>query len=40
MFRYAGRDMSTPRPDGFEISPQRMGEAAERYGQIIVGPPR
>jgi quercetin dioxygenase-like cupin family protein len=40
MFRYAGRDMSTPRPDGYEVSPQRMGEAAEQYGQIILGPPR
>ncbi|MCM3923572.1 cupin domain-containing protein [Frankia sp. AiPs1] len=40
MFRYAGRDMSTPRPDGFQISPDRMAEAAEKFGNIVVGPPR
>lgn len=40
MFRHAGRDMSTPRPAGFELSPDLMAEAAELYGQIIVGPPR
>jgi len=40
MFRHAGRDLSTPRPEGFEISKERMGEAADAYGQIIVGPPR
>jgi quercetin dioxygenase-like cupin family protein len=40
MFRHAGRDMSTPRPEGFEISRQRMAEAADAYGQVIVGPPR
>jgi quercetin dioxygenase-like cupin family protein len=40
MFREAGRDMSTPRPDGFALSPQLMGKAAEDYGQVVVGPPR
>jgi quercetin dioxygenase-like cupin family protein len=40
MFRHAGRDMATPRPDGFEISPALMAEAAEAFGQVIVGPPR
>jgi quercetin dioxygenase-like cupin family protein len=40
MFRYSGRDRATPRPDGFEISPQRMAEGAKEYGQVIVGPPR
>ncbi len=40
MFRYAGRDTSTPRPDGFQISPERMAEAAEQFGNIVVGPPR
>jgi quercetin dioxygenase-like cupin family protein len=40
MFRYAGRDLSTPRPEGFEISKERMAEAADAYGQIVVGPPR
>jgi len=40
MFRYAGRDLSTPRPDGFEISPEVLAEAADRYGQVVLGPPR
>lgn len=40
MFRHAGRDMSTPRPEGFELSPDLMAEAADLYGQIVVGPPR
>jgi len=40
MFRYAGRDTSTARPDGFEISPQRLAEAAEKFGNVVVGPPR
>jgi quercetin dioxygenase-like cupin family protein len=40
MFRYSGRDRATPRPDGFEISPKSMAEGAEKFGQVIVGPPR
>jgi quercetin dioxygenase-like cupin family protein len=40
MFRYAGRDKAEPRPDGFEISVQRMGEASTMFGNVIVGPPR
>ncbi|MFC1407842.1 cupin domain-containing protein [Streptacidiphilus sp. N1-12] len=40
MFRHAGRDLATPRPEGFEISRDRMAEAADLYGQVIVGPPR
>jgi quercetin dioxygenase-like cupin family protein len=40
MFRYAGRDKATPRPDGFEITPERMAEGADKFGQIILGPPR
>ena len=40
MFRFSGRDKSTPRPDGFQISPERMAEAAEKFGNVIVGPPR
>jgi quercetin dioxygenase-like cupin family protein len=40
MFRYAGRDVRTPRPDGFEISRERLAEAAELAGSVIVGPPR
>lgn len=40
MFRHAGRDLATPRPEGFEISPKRMAEAADAYGQVVLGPPR
>ncbi|MFJ8580904.1 cupin domain-containing protein [Micromonospora sp. NPDC093277] len=40
MFRQAGRDRAAPRPDGFEIDPAVMAQAADAYGQIIVGPPR
>jgi hypothetical protein len=40
MFRAAGRDMSTPRPDNFTIATDKLAEAADEYGQIIVGPPR
>jgi hypothetical protein len=40
MFRYAGHDKAMPRPDGFEISPARMVEGADKYGQVILGPPR
>jgi uncharacterized cupin superfamily protein len=40
MFRYAGRDRATPRPEGFEISPARMAEGADKFGQVILGPPR
>jgi quercetin dioxygenase-like cupin family protein len=40
MFRYAGRDKSTLRPEGFQISPERMAEGAEKFGNVIVGPPR
>jgi quercetin dioxygenase-like cupin family protein len=40
MFRYAGRDKSTPRPDGFEIPAERLDEASERFGNVILGPPR
>jgi quercetin dioxygenase-like cupin family protein len=39
-FRYAGRDRSTPRPEGFQITKQRLDEAAELFGSTIVGPPR
>lgn len=38
MFRETGRDMSTPRPPGFQVTPNAA--AAERYGNVIVGPPR
>jgi quercetin dioxygenase-like cupin family protein len=40
MFRAAGRDMSTPRPDNFTIATDKLAKAADEYGQIIVGPPR
>jgi quercetin dioxygenase-like cupin family protein len=40
MFRYAGRDRSTPRPAGFEISAQRLAEASEKFGNVVIGPPR
>jgi hypothetical protein len=40
MFRYSGRDVATPRQEGFEISPERMAEGAKMFGQIILGPPR
>ena len=40
MFRHAGRDRATPRPDGFEIRPDRMAQAADMFGNVIVGPPR
>ena len=38
MFRETGRDKSTPRPDGFQITPNPA--ISEKYGNIIVGPPR
>jgi quercetin dioxygenase-like cupin family protein len=38
MFRATGRDRSTPRPEGFEVKPDP--KISERYGNIIVGPPR
>lgn len=38
MFRETGRDKSTPRPPGFQVTP--VPGIAEKYGNIIVGPPR
>jgi hypothetical protein len=29
-----------PRPEGCEISPERMAEGADKFGQVILGPPR
>jgi len=44
MFRHAGRDLSTPRPDNFHIPAQGLAESAHGHGhghgQIILGPPR
>lgn len=38
LFRETGRDMSTPRPPGYEVSPDPG--LAEKYGNEILGPPR
>jgi quercetin dioxygenase-like cupin family protein len=38
MFRETGRDLSTPRPAGFEVRPDAA--IAEKYGSLILGPPR
>jgi hypothetical protein len=38
MFRETGRDKSTPRPPDFQVTPQAA--ISEKYGNIIVGPPR
>lgn len=38
-FRAAGRDLSRPKPDGWEITPDRMAAAAAATGQTILGPP-
>ena len=38
MFRETGRDLSTPRPPGFEVRPDAA--IAEKYGSLILGPPR
>ncbi|MER7180251.1 cupin domain-containing protein [Streptomyces hyaluromycini] len=40
MFQQAGHDVATPRPKDFAITPERLAEAAEKYGQILLGPPR
>ena len=38
MFRETGRDRSTPRPPGFEVTPKP--DIADKYCNIVVGPPR
>jgi hypothetical protein len=38
LFRETGRDKALPRPDGFSVAPDPA--IAERYGNVIVGPPR
>ncbi|MCZ2827840.1 cupin domain-containing protein [Modestobacter sp. VKM Ac-2986] len=38
MFRETGRDRSTPRPDGFTVTPRP--EVATAYGSTVLGPPR
>jgi quercetin dioxygenase-like cupin family protein len=40
MFRFAGRDKADPRPDGWQISLDRMGQASTDFGNVIMGPPR
>jgi quercetin dioxygenase-like cupin family protein len=40
MFRHAGRDITTPRPAGFEIPKSLLAEASELYGNVILGPSR
>ncbi|MBB5917630.1 quercetin dioxygenase-like cupin family protein [Nocardia transvalensis] len=38
-FRGAGHDLKTPKPEGWQITPETMGKAAAANGQIILGPP-
>jgi quercetin dioxygenase-like cupin family protein len=38
MFRETGRDKSTPSPPGFEVTPDPA--IADKYGNIVLGPPR
>ena len=38
-FRAAGWDLSRPKPDGWEITPASLAEAAAATGQQILGPP-
>jgi quercetin dioxygenase-like cupin family protein len=40
MFRHAGRDLTTPRPEEFEIPGNLLEEASRLYGGRILGPPR
>jgi hypothetical protein len=39
-FRQAGRDRAMPRPEAFTITPERLAEASELSGSVIIGPPR
>jgi quercetin dioxygenase-like cupin family protein len=38
MFRETGRDKALPRPDGYTVAPDPA--ISEKYGNVIVGPPR
>lgn len=40
LYRYVSRDRATPRPDGFEITAERLADGARLIGSVIVGPPR
>jgi uncharacterized cupin superfamily protein len=33
-------DQQYARPDGYQVSPEVMAEAAEKYGNVVVRPPR
>lgn len=37
MLREAGRDKSMPRPDGYQVSPERMAQAAKDLGNDLLG---
>ena len=39
VFRAAGWDLSQPRPDGWQPSPEALRQAAERNGVTLTGPP-
>jgi hypothetical protein len=38
MFRETGRDKATPRPPGYQVKPDPA--VADKYGNVIMGPPR
>ena len=40
LYRYVGRDRATQRPDGWEITPERLAEGARMVGSVVLGPPR
>ncbi|MFI9275259.1 cupin domain-containing protein [Kitasatospora sp. NPDC052896] len=40
MFRHAGRDITTSRPEGFKLGKDKLAEAAALCGNLILGPPR
>lgn len=40
LYRSVGRDRTTPRPDGWVITPERLAEGAEMVGNVVLGPPR
>jgi quercetin dioxygenase-like cupin family protein len=39
-FRQAGHDLSTPKPEGWALTPQSMGAALAAHGGTVLGPPR
>jgi quercetin dioxygenase-like cupin family protein len=38
-FRAAGRNLSSPRPEGWTLSPADLAAAAAAHGQTVLGPP-